>query len=151
MREARRLALIARQSLIAEVARKQALRGLAEALDNEARSHALARRSRMLVAVSAPKPAATTGAALMERAAFTASLAQLAATAAGAAQDAARQTAWQAETLALAETRAKRLTERAVEARAALDLVKARRAEGHEASAMARKLQTSTKTKPGGA
>jgi len=140
MPEARRLALIARQSLIAEVARKQALRGLAEALDNEARSHALAARSRMLVAASAPRPIQTTGAALTGRAAFTASLTQLAATAGHAALDAARQAEWQAETLALAETRSRRLAERATEARAALDLVKARRAEAHEASTMARKL-----------
>lgn len=142
MREARRLALIARQGLIADVARKQALRGLAEALDNEARSHALAARSRMLVASSAPRPAQTTGAALTGRAAFTASLAQLATTAADAADDAARQAQWQAETLALADTRSRRLAERAAEARIALDLAKARRAEAQEASTMARKLQS---------
>lgn len=141
MHEARRLALIARQGLIAAVARKQALRGLAEALDTEARSRALAERSRMLVAASAARPGATTGAALMERAAFTASLAQLAATAGDAANDAARQTAWQAETLGLAETRAKRLAEREAEARTALDAAKARRAQAHEASTLARKLQ----------
>lgn len=56
MREARRLALIRRQALIATVARRQALRGLADALEAEARSHALAARSRALVASSAPQP-----------------------------------------------------------------------------------------------
>ena len=141
MREQRRLALIQRQSLIAAVARKQALRGLAEALEAEARSHTLADRSRMLVASSAAQPGATTGAALQGRAAFTASLSQIAATAGQAAHDAARQTAWQVETLGQAETRAKRLAEREAEARTALDQIKARKAEAHSISAMARKLQ----------
>lgn len=140
MREARRLSLIARQGLIADVARKQALRGMAEALNAEARSHALAARSRMLVAATAPRPTETTGAVLAGRAAFTASLSQLSATAGAAAHDAARQTIWQAEALALADTRAKRLAERETEARAAVDAAKARRAEAHEASTLARNL-----------
>ncbi len=142
LREARRLALLRRQGLIAEVARKQALRGLAEALDAEARSHRLATRSRMLVASSAAQPGQTLGAALMARAAFTASLAQLAETAGAAAADAARQSAWQSETLALAETRAKRLAEREAEARAALEAAKAQRAQAQDASGLARKLQS---------
>lgn len=146
MREERKLALLRRQGLIAEVARKQALRGMAEAIDNEARSHTLARRSQMLVAATATQPGATTGAALMGRAAFTASLSQLAATAGSAAQDAARQTAWQTETLALAETRAKRLAEREAEASAALDAVKARRVQAHEAATLARKLQSKSQS-----
>ncbi len=70
MREARRLALLQRQALIAGVARKQALRALAEALDAEARSNALAARSRTLVAASAAQPGETTGAALTGRSAF---------------------------------------------------------------------------------
>ena len=64
MREVRRLALIQRQALIAKVARRQALRGLAEALEAEARSNALAERASALVASSAPQPGATVGAAL---------------------------------------------------------------------------------------
>jgi hypothetical protein len=146
MREARRLALLQKQTMIAGVARKQALQGLAEAIENEARSHALANRSRTLVAMSAPAPGTTTGAALTGRAAFTASLAQLSATARAAADDAARQRAWQAESLAQAETRAKRLAEREAEARAALEAVTDRRAAQAEAAqanpALARKLQS---------
>lgn len=141
MREARRLALLRRQSLIAEVARKQALRGLAEALESEARSHALAQRSRSLVAASAPGAGATTGAALQARAEFTAGLAQLAANAGDAARDAARQRAWQVESLTRAETRAKRLAERAAEARTALAAAKAK-AEAARALPLARKLQS---------
>lgn len=139
MREARHLALLRRQGLIAEVARKQALRGLAEALDSEARSHALAARSRVLVASSAPGAGVTTGAALQGRAAFTAGLAQLAAQAGDAARDAARQSAWQADTLARAETRSQRLAEREAEARAALTAAKERR-EQARALPLARKL-----------
>lgn len=142
MPEARRLALIARQRLIAEVARKQALRGLAEALDAETRSRTLAERSRALVIASALRPNETTGAALTGRAAFTASLAQLAVTAGDAVHDAVRQAAWQAETLTLAETRARRLAERETEARAALDAAKARRSAAHDAAGLARKLQS---------
>lgn len=146
MREARRLALIQRQSMIAEVARKQALRGLSEAMEAEARSHTLAARSRALVGSSAPAPGDTTGAALQGRAAFTASLAQLATTARDAARDAARQSEWQTETLARIERRAKRLAERQAEACAALDAAKARREAAHEFSAMARKLHSNSGT-----
>jgi hypothetical protein len=141
VREERRLALFRRQALIAKVARRQALRALADALAAEERSALLAARSRTLVAASAPQPGATLGAALAERAAFTASLAQLADTAADAAGDAARQSAWQAETLARAETRAKRLAEREAEARSALEVLKARREQARSLP-LARKLHT---------
>lgn len=140
MREARRLALLQRQILIAEVARKQALRGLAEALEAEARGAALAERSARLVVSSAPGAGLTTGAALGQRAGFTAGLAQLAVNAADAARDAARQRAWQAESLTRAETRAKRLAEMGAEARAALTAARDRREAAREVP-MARKLQ----------
>lgn len=141
MREARRLALIERQRLIAEVARKQALRALAEALEAEARSAALAERSRRLVAASAPAPGPTSGAALQSRVAFTAGLAQLAGAARDSARDARRQRAWQADALAQAETRARRLAELAAEARSALAAARERR-EAARALPLARKLQT---------
>lgn len=141
MREARRLALLRRQSLIAEVARKQALRALAEALEAEARSSALAARSQRLVAASAPGKGPTTGAALAARAEFTAGLARLAAHAGEAARDAARQRDWQAETLTRTETRARRLAEMAAEARTALAAAKDRR-EAARAVPLARKLHS---------
>ncbi|WP_198157244.1 hypothetical protein, partial [Erythrobacter dokdonensis] len=56
-----------------------------------------------------------------------------------AAGDAARQSAWQAETLAAAETRSRRLAEREAEARAAVAAVKATRDLTHTAL-LARKL-----------
>jgi hypothetical protein len=141
MREARRLALLERQQLIADVARKQALRGLAEALEAEARSHALAERSARLVAASAPGTGVTSGAALQSRAAFTAGLAQLAAHARDGARDSARQRAWQADALAKAETRARRLAELTTEARAALAAARERR-EAARSLPLARKLQS---------
>lgn len=142
MREARRLALLERQRLIAEVGRKQALRCLAEALEAEARSHALAARSRALVAASAPGAGATSGAALQDRATFAAGLAQLAAQAGDAARDAARQSVWQAEALGLAETRARRLAEMTDEARMVLAAAKAKREAARDLP-LARKLQSS--------
>lgn len=142
MREKRRLALIQRQALMARVARQQALRAMAEALESEERSRALAGRSRMLVAASAPQPGAMLAEAFAARAGFAASLAQLAATANDAASDAARQTEWQAETLGRAETRAKRLAEREGEARAALEAAQERREQSHAAAMLARKLQS---------
>ncbi|MFO6446342.1 hypothetical protein ACLBKU_04290 [Erythrobacter sp. NE805] len=142
MREARRLALLERQRLIADVARKQALRGLAEALEAEARGAALAERSRLLVAAGAPRAGATTGAALQARAGFTAGLAQLAAHARDGAEDARRQSAWATEALAQAETRARRLGELTAEARAALAAAKERR-EQARGLPLARKLHSS--------
>lgn len=141
MREARRLTLLRRQGLIAEVARKQALRGLAEALEAEARHDALAERSRRLVAASAPGAGATTGAALQARAGFTAGLSQLSVQAADAARDAARQRAWQAENLTRAETRARRLGEMTDDARSALSAAKDR-AEAQRELPLARKLHS---------
>ncbi|MCM0000920.1 MAG: hypothetical protein NBV68_16190 [Erythrobacter sp.] len=141
MREARRLALLRRQSLIAEVSRKQALRSLAEALEAEARGQALAARSLRLVAASAAREGATTGAALAQRAAFTAGLAQLAANAGDAARDAVRQRDWQAEALARTETRAKRLAEMSDEALRTLAAAQERRAAGRDMP-LARKLQS---------
>lgn len=135
------MALLRRQGLIAEVARKQALRGLAEALEAEARHDALAERSRRLVAASAPGTGVTTGAALQARAGFTAGLAQLATNATDAAHDAARQRAWAADSLTRAETRAQRLAERTDEARAALSAAK-ERAEAQRELPLARKLQS---------
>lgn len=127
MREERRLALLRRQHLIAEVARKQALRGLAEALDTETRHAALAQRARALVTASAPAPGVTTGAAMRARAGFAAGLGEVARHAADAARDAARQSAWQRDTLVQAEARARRLAERTDEARKTLAAAKARR------------------------
>lgn len=141
MREARRLALLKRQALIADVARKQALRALAEALDAERRSAALAGRAGALVAASAPGEGATTGAALRARAGFTAGLAQLALEAGDAAQDAARQSAWASDSLARAETRARRIAEQVEEARGALAAARVRR-EAARSLPLARKLQS---------
>lgn len=140
MREARRLALLERQRLIADVARRQALRTLAEALEAEARSHALAERSRHLVVASAARPGVTSGAALQTRAAFAANLARIATSAGLAASDAARQRAWASEALGLAEARSRRLGELAAEARTALATAKERR-EASRATPLARKLQ----------
>lgn len=140
-REARRLALLRRQSLIAEVARKQAIKVLAEAMEAEAHCHALAERARALVAASAPGLGTTSGAALTGRAGFVAGLAQLARHAGEGAADAARQRAWAAETFAGKDARARRLADLEADARAALEAVQERR-EANRALPLARKLQS---------
>ncbi|MFN9498623.1 MAG: hypothetical protein ACK57E_09280, partial [Erythrobacteraceae bacterium] len=66
-------------------------------------------------------------------------LAQLAETADAAAGDAARQSEWQAESLAAAETRSRRLAEREAEARAAFETLKLRREQARSLP-LARKL-----------
>jgi hypothetical protein len=142
-REARRLALLRRQSLIAEVARKQAIKGLAEAMEAEAHSQALAGRTRALVAASAPARGSTSGAALTGRADFVAGLAQLARNAHQSAEDAARQREWAAQTYADKEARARRLAELEADARAALEAVQERR-EAARTVPLARKLQSRT-------
>lgn len=139
MRERRRLALANRQAMIARLGQRQAMRSLAEALGEEQRSHNLAERSRVLVAVSGVKPGEVAADTLAARTAFTAGLAGIAANAAGVADDAARQAAWQAEALAQAENRLKRLEERESAARQALDKALANR-EGTDIPGLARKL-----------
>jgi hypothetical protein len=144
-RDARRLALVQRQAMLARIARQQALRGLAEALEAEARSHALARKSRRLLGAIAARPGDTSGSALAERSAFAAGLAQLAGNAEAAAEDAVRQSAWAADTLARAETRSQRLAQREDEAHAALRAARDRtdQADNAFAPTLARKLHSS--------
>ncbi len=138
-REARRLALVQRQALIAGVARRAAMRGLAEALDEERRRAGLAARSRDLLAGAAPRPGASSGAALAARAGFARGVAQIARDALAAAGDAARQTAWQADALAAAEARVKRLREMEDAAARAFKAARARR-DAAVPQPMARKL-----------
>lgn len=142
MHERRRLALAARQTMIARLGQRQAMRSLAEALVEEQRSQHLAQRSRTLVAASGVKPGEVGADTLAARTAFAAGLAGIAANAAFAAGDAARQAAWQAEALGHAESRLKRLEERERSARQALDQALTKREDAHNAG-LARKLQRS--------
>lgn len=110
--ETRRLALVRKQTMIARLGRHTAMRALAEALDDESRTAALARRSAALLHAASHRAAdSATGAALASRVGFAAGLGKIAQDAAAATGDAARQTQWQSEALAAAEARAKRLGE----------------------------------------
>lgn len=137
--EARRLALIKLQSMIAGRARYEAMRALAAALEEERRTAQLAARTLALLRAGGQAEIPATGEALAMRARFGAGLGRIAGDAASARGDAARHAAWQADALAAAEARAKRLAEMETAAARALETALARRDAGTPA-AMARKL-----------
>jgi hypothetical protein len=109
--EARRLALVRLQGMMAGLARREAMRALSEALNEERRRSALAERSAALVAAAALRRGSTSAAALADRVRFASGIARIAGDAQAARGDALRQAEWQASTLAAAEARAKRIAE----------------------------------------
>ena len=115
-REKRRIRLARRQALLAEACARAAMRGLADALEQEHRSRALAVRSLALVESYSGRPGAPDGAAVAHAVAFTGALARLANEADAARADAEQQAGWQAQALGEAQTRARRLLERLGEA-----------------------------------
>ena len=138
--ERRRLGLVRMQAMIAGLARREAMRGLAEALDEERRRSALADRAARLLAGSGARTGTALGEDIARASRFGAGIGRIARDAAEAQSDARRQAAWQARQLATAEARTRRLAE--LEAAAASALCKAR--DRHAAplpAAMARKLQ----------
>ncbi|KEO89568.1 hypothetical protein EH32_03435 [Erythrobacter litoralis] len=139
MRERRRLALAKRQLLIAQIAQRQAMRGLADALGEETRSRTLVERSRSLLESYSYVSGLASGEALTERGRFLASLSEVSAAAERAEGDAARQAEWQADVLAKADTRMRRFEDRTLEARRALETELNRRAASPPLG-MARKL-----------
>jgi hypothetical protein len=112
-REQRRERLVRWQAQLAEVERRSAMRDLADALGEAARSAALAERSRALADGAAMSEGATLAAALTQRAAFAGALTKLAGDADASRADAQAQVAWQAGVLGRAQDRAQRLSERA--------------------------------------
>lgn len=142
MRERRRLALAARQLTLARVARREAIAALGDAINEEQRSTQLAMRSRDLVREYGARGDADSGDALRNQAIFVEALNRLAQHSEAARRDAGEQVAWQAQTLAAADTRASRLAERLEAARQEVEAFKERRANG-EAAGLARKLQIS--------
>ncbi len=143
MREKRRLRLSERQTLLARIARREAMTSLAETLDEEAKSAALAERSRAMAHEYGQRSVTGIAADLHQLSALASGLARLAKDAENARHDARQQADWQVEALAETENRLKRLEERTVAARQA-----ARQAQEHRAGApasqpasgMARKL-----------
>ncbi|ODT00015.1 MAG: hypothetical protein ABS49_06765 [Erythrobacter sp. SCN 62-14] len=146
LEDKRRLALVRLQAMIAGMARREAMRALAEALDEERRRSALAQRSAGLLAAASAQAGTTSGAALAARLRFGSGVARLAQDAAAARSDALRQAVWQADQLAVAEARERRLGELERAARSALDAARERSA-AMLAGAMARKLQSPPQTR----
>lgn len=138
-REKRRLRLAQRQHLLAQVSQRTAMRSLADALAEEARSATLAQRSRDLAAAYATRKGISDGAALAQTAQFAAALGTLANTAEKARADAGLQAAWQIEALGAAQTRAQRQSERLDQAHAELAAVQDRRTLATQAAQPPRK------------
>lgn len=141
LEERRRLALVRLQAKIARMARREAMRGLAEALDEERRRTALAQRSEALLASAGARAGTASGEELARRTRFAGGIARIARDAAAARGDALRQAEWQAGQLGAAEARARRLAELEIDAASALAAARERHAAALPA-AMARKLQS---------
>ncbi len=143
MREKRRLRLTERQTLLARIARRDAMMSLAGTLDEEAKSAALAERSREMAREYGQRPVTGIAADLHQLSALSAGLARLAKDAEDARHDARQQAEWQVEALAETENRLKRLEERTIAARRAAQIVAESRSaplEGQPTGRMARKL-----------
>lgn len=139
--EHRRLALVRLQAMIAAMKRREAMRALAEALDEERRRHALAERSAALLAAAGARAGPASGEELARRARFASGVARIAGDAAAAQGDALRKADWQAGQLAAAEARSRRLAELEIAAASALAAAQAR-GMALPSAAMARKLQS---------
>ena len=140
-KQQKRLKMARQQLKLADIARREAMAALADAVSNETRSAALADRSRDLIRDYAERDQAQTGQSLRANARFVQRLADIADQADRARKDASDQAVWQVQTLASAETRANRFEERMRDARRDIEAVVERRENADQAS-MARKLQS---------
>ncbi|EAQ28897.1 hypothetical protein NAP1_14898 [Erythrobacter sp. NAP1] len=141
MRERARLKFAARQSLLAKMARREAMAGFADAAREELRSDTLAERSKHLLAQYTDKPGHACAQDLRDLHAFAQSLGIVASQAEEAQHDASAQMQWHAQTLAEASARADAADDRLLSARRALSVALERREE-ETPRRVARKLQT---------
>ncbi|MEP3422225.1 MAG: hypothetical protein ABJN35_10860 [Erythrobacter sp.] len=139
----RRLRLASRQLALAKVTKREAMAALADAVSEESRSTALAQRSRDLLHDYGKRAAANNAYSLRANAGFVRQLHDVADQAGKAVKDAKEQAQWQVESLAKAETRARRLEEQKDKARTALQAIQLRR-ETDQLAGMAHKLQNSS-------
>lgn len=135
----RRLALARRQVTLARVRRREALASLADALGEQNRSTALARKSEELLTAYARRAEPMNGEAVRRNAVFLRSLHEIAEQAQAAQVDASAQTQWQVDALAAAETRLNRTEERLDMARKDADALRHLREQ--QAALLAHKLQ----------
>ncbi|TRD11061.1 hypothetical protein FGU71_03805 [Erythrobacter insulae] len=140
MRERRKLLLIQRQKMLADIARQEAMRTLSDALMEEQKSARLAGRSRDLAAEYHSRDGQGDGAAMQQIMRFSGALTALARDADRSVALAARQAAQRQHDLAKADNRARRLGTRAQEAKRHLDAAK-ERSQLSSSAELARKLQ----------
>ncbi|MEM7665632.1 MAG: hypothetical protein AAF250_07215 [Pseudomonadota bacterium] len=129
MRERRRLKLVKRQAMLAQIAQREAMTSLASTLDELAKSASLADRTRSMARDYSARQTSAGAADLRELQNLAAGLANLAVDAEQTQSDARRQADWQTETLAGAENRLKQLKEHAAEALKAVRRAEAVRTE----------------------
>ena len=137
--ERRRFDLARRQLTFAEIARREAMAALADAVNEEERTASLAERSRELLRDYEARADTEYGGSLRDHNRFTQRLQSIAEQADQARNDANDQAQWQVQSLAVAETRARRFDERMQSASREIEAIKEKRAQAQEA-ALARKL-----------
>jgi len=143
----RRLKLAHRQFALAQIARREAMAALADAIDEETRSTALAQRSQKLLNDYDGRAPADDGDGLRDNASFVRRLQEVADHADKARKDASDQAAWQVQSLASAQTRADRFEESLERATRAIEASQAKR-EHSAMQGVARKLQNNPKKPP---
>ncbi|MEM7779345.1 MAG: hypothetical protein AAF697_03020 [Pseudomonadota bacterium] len=142
MREKRRLALARRQLVLAQIARREAIAALGDAIAEEAKSANVAARSGQLVREYGQRPSPGGPAKLLQdHLTFVRSLQAIHEQAREAHEDALDQSRWQASTLAEAQARADRTEQRYAEAKRTLRKVLEQREET-TFGRMARRLQS---------
>lgn len=140
----RRLKLAGRQLVLAKIARREAMAALADAVGEEVRSSDLAQRSRDFVSEYGRRVDSSNGHSLRDQAVFVRRLQEVSDQASQAFKDANDQAQWQAQTLAAAETRAKRFKERMQSAEREMEAIQTKR-EHASAAGLAHKLQNKQK------
>ncbi|AWW73563.1 hypothetical protein CD351_03865 [Erythrobacter sp. KY5] len=127
--------------MLANIARREAMTGYAEAVREEGRSHALATRSRRLLDDYSERPGGACADDLRDLFAFKHSLGMVASQAEEARRDAAEQLNWHSQVLAAAAARADASDDRLSAARLAFSSALERREE-ETPRRVARKLQS---------
>jgi hypothetical protein len=141
LREKRALALARRQAMIARHGKREAMRDLAESLEEERRKQGIAERTRALLQSYGAQSGGTSGEGLAAHRRFAGGLANILGEATNTHRLAMQQADRRADELGRADLRLKRVEEREVSARRALEAAKGRRDDAVPA-ALARKLQT---------
>ncbi|MGY6550545.1 MAG: hypothetical protein ACXIT4_01480 [Erythrobacter sp.] len=139
-RERRALAVVRLQAMLAAHCKREAMRGLADALADHSRKTSIADRTQALLDTASPRSGMVRADELAARARFGAGLGRISADARTARDDAARQAEWQARMLAAAEARVNRIRELESAARLRLESTRERR-DGAISERLARKLQ----------